>query len=339
MFKKMGFQSGSVLIIVLWVLSLLTILVINLASRTRSELQYAGHLQNRLKMYYLAKAGVERVSAELMVNLTPGYDALNESWSNQSELFKEMPLSGGFLTVSYQAEIQGDQKDVILYGAMDESSKIDINSAPTDILKTLFVRIGGVSTEEAIDLASAVLDWRDKDINLTLGGAEDGYYQGLSLPYKCKNGNFQILEELLLVKGMSKDIFSKIKDVITVYPTGRVNINTASYNCLYALGLGESLCERIIDFRKGSDGVIGTEDDGIFKTVAQIDKLGHLFTEEAAQLNSLISRDIFTEKSDIFRIHSSGQLKDKERVRFRDIVCVVKRQTDKKPQILYWNEN
>ena len=339
MFKKRGFQSGSVLIIILWVLSLLTVLVINLASRARAELGYAGHLQNRLKMYYLAKAGVERASAELMVNLTAGYDALNEPWSNQNEFFKDVPLGDGFFTVSYHPETQEDQKDIILYGAMDESSKIDINSAPADILKILFERIGGASTEESIDIAAAIVDWRDKDNNLTLGGAEDEYYQSLTLPYKCKNGNFQILEELLLVKGVTEETFSKVKEVATVYPTGRVNINTASFNCLYALGLGESLCERIIEFRKGSDGVIGTEDDGVFKTVSEISNLGHLFTEEAAQLNSLISRNIFTEKSDIFRIHSSGQLKDKERVRSRDIVCVVKRQEDKKPQILYWNEN
>ena len=77
-------KRGSILIITLWVLSLLTIFAINLGFRTRSGLHYAGHLQDRLKMYYLARAGIERAIVELMNDETQDYDALNEPWSNLS---------------------------------------------------------------------------------------------------------------------------------------------------------------------------------------------------------------------------------------------------------------
>lgn len=333
---------GSILIITLWVLSLLTILAVNLGFTTRSQLHYARHLQNRLKMYYLAKAGIERAIIELINDEIQGIDTLIEPWANNDELFKEMPLGEGFITVSYQLQLQGEDnvgEEITLYGAMDESSKIDINRAPIKILITLLERIGEVGTEEAVDIAGAIMDWRDANIVTSPGGAEDKYYQGLDMPYECKNEKFQIPEELLLVKGMTPEIFSKIKEVITVYGTGKVNINTASYPALYALGLSESLCRQIVEFRQGRDGEMGTEDDNIFESVQQIRNVGPLFTEESIQINQLISSNILTVKSDIFRINSSGQLKDERGVRSRDIVCILRREKLKGPQILYWLED
>ena len=339
MSKEKNFQRSSVLIVTLWVLSFLTIFVINLGFMVRSGLQYADHLQDRLKMYYLARAGIERAVAELNKDETRNYDALNESWGNNKDLFKDLSFGGGFITLSYNPEGKGYQEETALYGVMDESSKIDINNAPAEILITLLERIGKVDAEDAIDIAAAIVDWRDKDTAVSVGGAEDEYYQGLSEPYKCKNGNFQVAEELLLVKGMTPEIFSEIKDIITVYGTQRVNVNTASFNCLYALGLSSSLCERIIKFRQGSDGLTGTEDDFIFNSPDELRNIGPLFTEEATQINSLISRDMLTQKSDVFRINSLGQFKDERGSRARGIICVLKRKQEKGPQILYWHEN
>ncbi|MDD5282300.1 MAG: type II secretion system protein GspK [Candidatus Omnitrophica bacterium] len=338
--KKGNPARASILIITLWVLGFLTVFVVNLGFMVRSQLQFADHLQDRMKMYYLARAGIERVVAELSNDETESYDSFNESWANNEEFFKDAVFGGGFITLSYHpGDQEGDEGEMTLYGAMDESSKIDINNAPQDILITLLERIGKVEAEEAIDISGAILDWRDKDVAVSTGGAEDGYYQGLSSPYECKDGKFQIPEELLLVKGMTLEIFSEIKDVITVYDTEKVNINTASFDCLYALGLNRSLCEQIIKFRQGSDGLSGTEDDFIFKTPSALMSIGSLFTEEATQINTLISRNILTVRSDIFRINSLGQLKNARGTRSREIVCVLKRQKNKGAKILYWHEN
>ena len=143
----------------------------------------------------------------------------------------------------------------------------------------------------------------------------------------------------MLVKGMTPEIFSEIKGIITVYDTEKVNINTASFNCLYALGLNSSLCEQIIKFRQGSDGLSGTEDDFVFKAPIELMNIGSLFTEEATQINSLISKDILTVRSDIFRISSLGQLRNERGIRSREVICVLKRREDKRPKLLYWHEN
>ena len=339
MLREANCTRASIMIVTVWVLGFLTIFVVNLGFMVRTQLQFADHLQDRLKTYYLARAGIERAVVELYKDEDRGQDALNEPWANKEEFFKDLPLGGGFVTVSYKSGSQAGQEDITLYGAMDESSRIDINKAPPEILITLLERIGQVETEDAIDIARSILDWRDPDVAVSVGGAEDEYYQGLSSPYKCKNSRFQIPEELLLVKGMSPEIFSRIKNLITVYGTERVNINTASYDCLYALGLSSSLCERIIKFRLGSDALAGSEDDYIFKLPQDLMNIGSLFTEEATQINTLISRDILTVKSNIFRVSSLGILKNETVTRSREIVCVLKRQEEKPAKILYWHEN
>ena len=339
MLREGNYRRASIMIITLWVLGFLTIFVVNLGFMVRTQLQFADHLQDRLKLYYLARAGIERAVVELGKDETKSYDALNEPWANKEEFFKDLAFGGGFITLSYKTGSQSGQEELTLYGAMDESSKIDINRAPSEILVTLLERIGQVETEDAIDIARSILDWRDQDVALSPGGAEDEYYQGLSQPYKCKNGKFQIPEELLLVKGITPEIFARIKKLITVYGTERVNVNTASFDCFYALGLSSSLCERIIKFRQGSDAVAGTEDDYIFKTPIELMNIGSLFTEESTQINTLISKDILTVKSDIFRVSSLGVFKSQTATRSREIVCVLKRQTDKEPKILYWHEN
>ncbi len=297
-------------------------------------------------MYYLARAGIEKAISELeRKDDTPNYDSLNEKWSNDADSFKEMPLDGGYVTVSYQLKdscsdshaVQGSGA-VTFYGVEDESSKININKAPLQILKSMLKNIGGMEEDEAADAAAAIVDWRDKDIIVSSGGAENDYYKGLKPPYPCKNGEFQIPEELLLVKGISPQVYSKISRVITVYGGGKVNINTAGREVLRALGLSSELVSKIIRFRRGNDGIEGTKDDNIFKSVGEIKNIGYLFTEESEEISRLISLNVLSVKTDVFRISSSGILKRNSRMLHTNIVCVVRILAKKPPQILYWHE-
>jgi DNA uptake protein ComE-like DNA-binding protein len=84
------------------------------------------------------------------------------------------------------------------------------------------------------------------------------------------NPPFQLKEELLLVEGITAEIFSGFKDLITVYSEGRVNINTAGAPVFSILGMSDDLIEIILNYRKGKDGEEATEDDGEFKSVATI---------------------------------------------------------------------
>ena len=97
------------------------------------------------------------------------------------------------------------------------------------------LRACGVDEEEAVDIADSIADWIDKDDLNRIGGAESDYYQSLSPGYLCKNQNIENIEELLLIKGISPELFSGsgdtpgLQDFVSVYgSTEQLDINSAS---------------------------------------------------------------------------------------------------------------
>jgi DNA uptake protein ComE-like DNA-binding protein len=86
----------------------------------------------------------------------------------------------------------------VAYGIVDEASKVSINAADQDMLMML----PRMMREDA----AAIIDWRDSDQNVTLGGAESEFYMTMPDPYQCKNAPFETVEELLLVRGMLPEL-------------------------------------------------------------------------------------------------------------------------------------
>ncbi len=57
-------------------------------------------------------------------------------------------------------------------------------------------------------MADSLIDWWDKDKNITgVNGTESDYYESLEKPYKCRDGEIPVVEELLLVRGVSEEVY------------------------------------------------------------------------------------------------------------------------------------
>jgi general secretion pathway protein K len=101
----------------------------------------------------------------------------------------------------------------------------------------------GLGEEEAAGIVEALIDWIDEDDEaLGFGGAESSYYQGLETPYTPRNGPMEFIEELLLVRGITPELYNGIEGipglVTLVTPhgmDGKININTAGPLVLGAL--------------------------------------------------------------------------------------------------------
>lgn len=89
-----------------------------------------------------------------------------------------------------------EQKPV--FGLVSEASKINLNTATLEMLESLPTMTS--------DLAAAIIDWRDTNMEITPGGAESQHYLLLDEPYNCKNGAFETIEELRLVMGAEWDV-------------------------------------------------------------------------------------------------------------------------------------
>jgi hypothetical protein len=111
---------------------------------------------------------------------------------------------------------QYDEDDLPLYGLVDECSKFDINKfgavnteAGTVALSLAvnqgtfyngFTMLSGTTDE----MANSVIDWRDADDDSTnITGQESQYYLTLPEPYYAHNGDFENVEEMMLVYGVN----------------------------------------------------------------------------------------------------------------------------------------
>lgn len=135
------------------------------------------------------------------------------------------------------------------------------NTILIETLRALFIARG----VEA-DPTDAILDWIDADGDSRSEGAENDFYQATDIPYSAKNAPFDSVEELLMVRGITPEIFFgdpelgqlPLTELLTVrgQRKGRINVNTAPAEVLEAFGIGlggqEGLAERAITEREST---------------------------------------------------------------------------------------
>ena len=252
-------KSGLALIITLWISLLLSIVAFTAAYFSRIDLKMAEYHSQSLEAYALARGGAEIAIAKLVTDSkeSPSLDAYNENWPIDQEELKELDLAAGKLEVKI----------------IDESSKFNLNMEDLYNLINLLQFLSQWKDYEELDiLLDSFKDWRDEDSFEELNGAENPYYSALPSSYLCKNGKFDIVEEILLVRGMKKELLSD--NLFKVFGDEKININTVGEDNLTALlksqnvSDAEIIASSLISYRQGEDGIDGTDDDQPFTSLA-----------------------------------------------------------------------
>jgi type II secretory pathway component PulK len=217
----------------------------------------------------------------------------------------------------------------------------------------------GVDAADSGPITSSILDWIDQDKNEHPNGTETEYYETLNPPYKCKDAPVDDLTELLLVRGVSQEIFwggvatnhqpanfqSKLGmqrgDQAVVYPVGLadffcplsaglININTASREVLQMILNGdEAAADRIIACRAGPDGADGTEDDVPFRTPQDALLCAQIPSQSIPQIAGY-----FSVRSRLFQVEVHAEVNGTHRYFY----AIVDRdaQPDKKVLTFFW---
>ena len=329
--------KGSILIVALWSLCLLSAFAVILNYQVRQALVLAKRLEQRGKLRLIAEAGVAKGIQELINDPEKTFLSLEDAWSNNPGAFRNIQVGDGEFSLTYSYP---NKKSGLLetgYGCVEEESKININKAELGVLERLFKVVLSCEDSVAQKLAASILDWRDADSELSIpdGSAEYLYYSGLAFPYAAKNSEFEVIDELLLVKGFTDNVFEKIKDYVTIYGDGRVNINTAPEAVLYALGLDADTAGKIILYRAGKDEVRGTLDDNIFVSNSEIStKLiqAYPFSDDIIEQLNGVAALFLTVNSNNFLIKSTAKLGAKNSLSVSAIA-------NRDGKILYWREN
>ena len=245
-------QRGVALIVVLWIFIFLFVVAFEFSTSAREEASAAHRFNEETEGYYLAVAGFERGLYNFL-NQPTGRSA--EQQAQKNDVFdgewRESTLGGGV----FRARL------------VDEGGKININRVSEETLRRIFTNIGmdGARRDTLVD---AILDWRDEDELHRANGAENDYYASLTPAYTAKNGPLDSVDDLLWIKGMTRELFFgqsegtgsmpdqprgiALRDIFTIdSPIDRVNLRTASAEVIHALaGIPLERCRAFVEERK-----------------------------------------------------------------------------------------
>lgn len=317
-------SRGSVAILALWVVVLLAFLAVSLGGNMRQKITVFERLQLRQEISEAAESTVKKLIADIQSSDASTNDTATGNEWYHGHVGKTQSFGVGRASAEFVIQ--------------DENDKINLNKASPVQLASLFRLAAHLEAEKADFLANAVVDFRDADdfvtADLNGGGSEGGSYRQAGLGHVPKNRDFEFIEELLLVKGMSKDIYNFVQNYITIYGSGRVNINTCDGEALLALDLPAKLADKIIGTRHGPDQKEGTVDDFVFKNTPQIAQdvaqFYELSEDEKESLRRSAVRNEFCVSSEFFKI--SGRVRIHEPRAEGRFVCVY----GAKDGIKYW---
>lgn len=234
-------QSGTALLLVLWVTVLLAALLIGVAAASRSQSQAALYGAERVRAELAAEAGLAHAVAGLRA------PDLAARWIPDGR--------------SYTFDFDGAKVKVRV---MDVSGMIDLNASPPGLLDDLFAA-AGVDRARANQLASAMVAWRGDTPGVqgrTAGPPRAGNVQA--------RGPFRAIEQLARLPGLNADLFARIEHAVTVF-SGR-NFPDASYAPPLALaalrGMGENQARGLVDGRRTRPAQRGAGNGNAFGAVA-----------------------------------------------------------------------
>jgi general secretion pathway protein K len=207
-------QRGIALILVLWLTILLTVIGGSFAYGMRNEALAARNSLSLAQARALADGAIHRTVFELMRPRS-----LADVWAADGTVHA-WDEDGSHIAVN----------------ALDESGKIDLNSASDGLIKGLLQTAGELDADTAAKLVDVIGDWKDVDDLRRPNGAEAPEYQAAGLKYKPANAPFEAVAELQRVLGMTPALYSRIADSLTVHSRmGGINPAFATRTVLLAV--------------------------------------------------------------------------------------------------------
>lgn len=200
-------EKGAALIMVLMIVAIMTVVVTSTVYKNRLLIKEA-ELQ---KSYTQGRFAIKTVKAELIQLLTTTPTWLlgpTKKAKEEYELPKDMNFYGTpFKYHGLNVKIQDLSGLVSLY-PFDEDGFL------------LLLKSMGIKSKERNILFDSMKDWQDNDDLKRLNGAEKFDYLDKSLP---RNGALQVIDEILLIKGMTPEIWDKISPYIVLFGRGAMS--------------------------------------------------------------------------------------------------------------------
>lgn len=204
-FSSREARSGSALILVLGLTVLLSFLILGFGHTLRSDLKATSAFYDEAITTQLARSAYTLAMREMdRGSGAPYADAFGNLYfvSNPESYENEIDV----LSLCREGVALG--RGEMSYQFIQKPFAVD----PNELSLAQWDRLLEVACElenedERAALADAILDWADTDSNARENGFEEEDYQALDPPRHCRNDGFQSIEEVLLVYGMTDELF------------------------------------------------------------------------------------------------------------------------------------
>lgn len=324
--KQETTKKGFVLIVVLGMVIMLTVLLLGFSHRARTNLSTVDDFLKSQQAINCARAGLNVAIAVVRDNTD-----IQSDEKLQDLLSGENPFSvgDGSCSVTITEET----------GKLNVNMLIDKNGKPDRTRIDQLLRLIDLLKKqhpEQLDigygLVPSIIDWTDSDEEITYlpfikhenSGAESGFYNQLEKPYKCKDAPLDTTEELLLVKGITPQIFELLRDHVTVYGDGKININDASKPVIESLSenIDPVLAQMIIDRQK-----FGSVND-----VAELREIPGMTDSVYNKIKKLVTTGAAGQYYHVLSRGTVGQID-------RTVTAIIKRDTEtKNVEVLLYEE-
>ena len=287
-------EKGSALLAVLWLVAALSVIALSIAATVRAEVERTTINAEGTRAYFLAKGGIDRA-------------ALHIQWGAGISQPNRPPryFQRGIRTLSYRFPSGVVDVDVI-----PEAAKLNVNRVDLPDLLRMFMALG-LAPFQAEELTAAIDDWR-RPAGQGLSPF-DSYYLTLTPSFPGRHASLENVEELLLVKGMTPELFygtfvpssgdslvwrPGVRDCLTVYGrSDSVDVNWAEAPTLAAVGLPPQAVAAIDARRRMRPFLLETE----------LQELG-IGGYEGAQRLQIGGRSIYTLRATAQLLQQDGSL-------------------------------
>lgn len=274
-------RKGFVVVVVLCMIICMAVLLLGFNYQSLSNLRVVDNFQKSTNALNCARAGLNIAIAAVKDACETSPDKTSPSLLSEEKTFE---IGEGNCSVTITEENAKLNMNLLIdKNGKPNRARIDQLLRLIDLLN----RDRSGHSHIGYGLVPAIIDWIDSDDQVTHlpfikyenSGAESAYYGNLETPYKCKNASLEATEELLLVKGITQDVFESMRDHITVYGNGEININRASKPVIESLSekMDTALARMIIERRKFRpfDSIMELRDvpgmtDGIYNTIKKM---------------------------------------------------------------------
>jgi general secretion pathway protein K len=322
-------RRGVALLITLSVTTLLVAMALEYNRRARYAVISSSAARNDLTLTEMAKAGVHVAMAILALDrIQNDTDTPMDDWADPekiAEVLRSFPFEAGEVALLIADELGKVQVNALV--VFPEGRQFN------ELQRTLWERflqyyadrkelkLEFKDDSEPQAVINSLKDWLDSgddDAITGLSGAEASYYQDKEPPYPCRNGPLADLDDLLLVKGITPQLYygnSQVpgiaryltvhgmsdKDPNSLFP-GKINLTTAEMPVLFALLPAENqdLAETIDELRRDIASGKQTVD---LKNPNWLNQLPGL-------AGIKLDPKLITLSSDLFRVESTATLHD-----------------------------